>query len=101
MIKIYQIPNETLKELFENNKSIVVSKILIGLYTPIEHEFTSLYVKVWEGDIGTNDLEDIFDKFNVDRPKDYNGRSMTSGDIVELPDGKYICKMTGWGKLDY
>ena len=101
MIKIYQIPNETLRELFENNKFVVVSKILIGLHTPIEYEFSSLYVKVWEGDIGTDDLEEIFDKFNMDKPENYNHKSMSSGDIVELQDGKYICRISSWEKLSY
>lgn len=101
MIKLYQIDGKTIQDLIENGDPKLIPKLLLGMYTPSDSEFESLYTKVWEGDIGTYGLEEIFHKFNEDRPKDFFYKSMSSGDIVELPHGKYLCKFSGWEKLSY
>ncbi|MGN0552456.1 MAG: YodL domain-containing protein, partial [Oscillospiraceae bacterium] len=48
------------------------------------------YEKVYEGQLddisGDNKLEEIFKKFNIDHPKDYTGRSLSTSDVVVIED---------------
>lgn len=44
-------------------------------------------------------LEDIFRKFNIGRPKDFKGHSLSVSDIVELDGDKYYCDSFGFVKL--
>lgn len=49
-------------------------------------------------------MDDIFDQFNVRRPRDYRGHNMSKGDIiVEVHDGvatAYVCLGIGWAVID-
>lgn len=44
------------------------------------------YQAVFDGAVGTNDLDAIFDKFNIDHPPDFKGHSLSMSDVVELYD---------------
>lgn len=44
------------------------------------------YAVVYEGQIGTNDLDEIFTKLNTSMPDKYNGHSLSMSDIIELYD---------------
>ncbi len=44
------------------------------------------YVCAYDGDIGTNDLEEIYTKCNMDHPEGYKGHSLSMSDVVELYD---------------
>lgn len=66
------------------------------------------YEIVYEGKIKTNDiapfdlrlaLEDLFYTFNMDRPKDFKGHSMSVSDIVELNGKKYYCDSFGFKEI--
>lgn len=42
-------------------------------------------------------LDDIFHKFNMDRPNDFKGHSLSMSDIVVLDDDNmYFCDAYGW-----
>lgn len=41
-------------------------------------------------------LEALFTKFNVARPKDFMGHSMSVSDVIKLDDKYYYCDITGW-----
>lgn len=54
-------------------------------------------------------LEKLFEMFNIRRPQNYDGRSMSVGDIVALKDHwadqeekprYYICDSFGWNKIN-
>lgn len=45
-------------------------------------------------------LDDFFEIFNIERPADFTGRSMSTSDIVELDGHKYYCDSIGWTDLD-
>ena len=56
-----------------------------------KHGFGSPDIKnynvVYDGNIGTNDLEKIYSVFNLDtKPEDYSGYSLSVSDIIELYD---------------
>lgn len=74
------------------------------------------YHKVYEREEETNGrsdrqiLEDLFLEFNRDeRPEDYQGHSLSVGDIVEFKIAKdfgkgsikYICDSFGWNKIEW
>ena len=64
------------------------------------------YTVVHEGEINRPDDNDydicerLFYQFNVDRPKDYTGRSLSVSDIVVILDdgyeARYYCDFVGW-----
>ena len=71
----------------------------------LEHGFSlDDYEKVYEGEIETGryiegTLDNIFTKFNIDRPKDFKGHSLSVSDIVILNGEKFYCDSFGWKKL--
>lgn len=53
-------------------------------------------------------LEQVFEKFNIARPTDFKGHSLSVGDIVELQSDfsgrwteTYICSNFGWKKIQW
>jgi hypothetical protein len=44
------------------------------------------YQQVYDGEVETNDLEELYAKFNLDHPHGYEGHSLSMSDIVELYD---------------
>jgi len=44
------------------------------------------YEVVYDGEVGTNDLEALYEKFNIDHPPGYKGHSLSISDVVELYD---------------
>lgn len=41
-------------------------------------------------------LEECFERFNINRPDDYKGRSLSVSDIVIIDDTPYYCDPFGW-----
>ena len=64
------------------------------------------YETVYEGHIlkenGSinNTLETLFQIFNINRPEDFHGHSLSTSDVVELDGVNYYCDFAGWVKLD-
>lgn len=67
------------------------------------------YDKIYEGKTRGSDLynilEDFFDMFNLNRPKDFTGHSLSVSDIVVLTDESdnktaYYCDLFGWKPID-
>ena len=62
------------------------------------------YKTVYEGEINVNEnvnetLEDLFRIFNVERPNDFRGHSLSVSDIVEIDGKQYYCDYLGWKAL--
>ena len=61
------------------------------------------YEVVYEGELDypemPNALEELFEIFNVRRPKDFEGRGMTISDVVEIDGKNYYCDFVGWEEL--
>ena len=63
------------------------------------------YDVIYEGEIETgryieNTLESIFTKFNINRPEDFKGHSMSVSDIVMLGGEYWYTDFSGFKKLD-
>ena len=49
------------------------------------------YKLVYVGEfLGNMSLDDIFERFNIDRPKDFRGHSLSVSDIIVLNDGEKV-----------
>ena len=49
------------------------------------------YKLVYVGELSGNmSLDDIFERFNIDRPEDFRGHSLSVSDIIVLNDGKKV-----------
>ena len=60
------------------------------------------YVPVWRGTIESETingaLEELFRIFNVDRPEQFCGRSLSASDVVLLDKKPYYCDSFGWSE---
>ena len=59
----------------------------------VVYEYTE---EVEDGSTDFKILEDLFVKFNIERPDDFSGRSLSVSDIVQLGDKFYYCDSFGW-----
>ena len=68
---------------------------------------SSVYDRVYEYETDVSSLEDIYKLFNISRPQDYKGRSLSVSDVVEivssdkLNPGFYFCDTVGFKKVDF
>lgn len=63
------------------------------------------YKSVYSGTVKTKEdtyetLEDLFRIFNIDRPEDFKGHSLSVSDIIELEGEYYYCDFIGFEKLN-
>ena len=103
MLKIFQInPNR------DTNKVMFMPyRIFESEKSNVKFDF-SIYDEVWSGEEpeGCDDLEGIFETFNINHPKDFTGHSLSVSDIVQIigsdkgSNGFYYCDSFGWKKLN-
>lgn len=66
-----------------------------------------IYDKVYEAEVDGTSLEDVYEKFNIDKPDDYKARSLSVSDVVEVIEsdsvepGFYFCDSIGFEKIDF
>lgn len=77
------------------------------IYPEEVNYFLDEYKKVYEGTTEINKektdkeiLEILFEIFNVTRPSDFKGHSLSVGDIVVLNKQAYVCDSFGWNKIN-
>ena len=65
------------------------------------------YIKTWEDEIESEEsitseeiLDTLFEKFNINHPKNFHGHSLSVSDVIELDGIKYYCDDFGWVKID-
>lgn len=46
-------------------------------------------------------LGELFERFNINRPHDFRGRSMSVSDIVEIDERYFYCDSYGWEELNF
>lgn len=104
-IRIYQI------NLDRDNQFLAFAgtDILYDILGRVEVD-SSIYDPVFNGTTRKKTLEGVFTQFNVDRPKDFYGRSMSVSDVLEivtavpqthLAPGFYFCDSYGWRRISF
>ena len=97
MIKIFQI-----------NSNRDIERVKFMPYRFIKEFDFSIYDEVWRGNEpdGCDDLDGIYEVFNLHRPNDFKGHSLSVSDIVQIfgsdhsSNGYYYCDSIGWNKLN-
>ena len=68
---------------------------------------SSIYDCAFAGQVDCKGLEEIFQRFNIDHPEGYKGRSLSVSDMVEITEsddlgpGFYFCDSVGFKKVDF
>ena len=68
---------------------------------------SALYDRVYGGDVSAEDIEDVYRIFNIDKPDDFNGRSLSVSDVVEITEseevkpGFYYCDNIGFKSVEF
>ena len=66
-----------------------------------------LYDRVYDGKLDCNSLETIYEKFNINHPADYMGRSLSVSDVVEIREsdtlnpGFYFVDSIGFKSISF
>lgn len=64
-------------------------------------EYETVYTgQIEPAETAAETLEALYILFNVNRPEDYSGRSLSISDLVALDIGTYYCDSTGFRRLD-
>ncbi|HBR07491.1 MAG TPA: hypothetical protein DD735_01190 [Clostridiales bacterium] len=94
--RIWQLTSDTPVDMRFINYDAMVRKF--GEPTPAQ------YAPVYDGQVDTNDLEGIYDKFSTPQPG-FNGHPMAISDVVELYDESgsefHYCDRTGFREISF
>lgn len=64
------------------------------------NKYDSEIEKLTEDETTGSTLERLFEIFNIRRPHDFHGHSLSTGDIVVLDGQAWICASFGWNKIN-
>ncbi len=68
---------------------------------------SKIYDKIYEKEVRCNSLEEVYQMFNLNRPQDFKGHSLSVSDVVEvsgnekIEDGFYFCDSIGFKKVSF
>ena len=102
--KIYQVKKEKCRQF--GFVGIDELKKLQGTNEPQKENYNLVYTgELKSSTIPLRTLGELFQKFNIDRPKDFISRSMSVSDIVTLNKNGVItawyCDSIGWKEVQF
>lgn len=66
---------------------------------------SSLYDKVYEGEVDSHDPEDVYRIFNLDHPEGYTGHSLSVSDVIEVIGERestfHFCDLCGFRMIPF
>lgn len=67
---------------------------------------SGVYDLVYDGNTDCESLEDIYREFNIDKPEEFKGRSLSVSDVVEVTNDQgnaafYYCDNIGFKKIEF
>lgn len=95
--KIYQLKDE--------HKDAMFLSLDMLKHFNLEFNFEN-YKEVYEGNMHTDGLNGVYAIFNIDRPADFKGHSLSVSDIVQVIEsnnveaGYYFCDSFGWKRVE-
>ena len=102
-VEIYQVRNDIKESRDISYMSYsYVSRIIPNLKKDLKNYYEKKYEYENDFDNHTNEeiLEILYYKFNMERPEDFKGHSMSTSDIVILNDeNMYFCDSYGWQEV--
>ena len=92
-VKIYQIDNiRDCKYLFRGYGESILDFN--------SKDYKEVYRMTVEDERDFDILNKLWNKFNLDKPSDYAGRSMSVSDVVMIDDKTYYCDNFGWAVVE-
>ncbi|MDD2268089.1 MAG: YodL domain-containing protein [Eubacteriales bacterium] len=98
-IRIYQIDMER-----DTNNVAFINYESLEKFQGSQNIDSSIYDKVFEGEVTCQDLEEVFVMFNVNHPTGYTGRSLSVSDVVEITGEKstfHFCDSFGFKYVEF
>lgn len=95
-IGIYQIDTERDKGRVKFSGLKELTK-----YRGINEIDPTIYTEVFSGEVGCENLEDVYMLFNTAVPPLHRGHSLSVSDIVATADGAYYCDSVGFRKVNF
>lgn len=100
-IKIYQINGDK-----DSNRVRFTSMAVLCKLTGSNEVDSSIYNRVFAGEVDCKTLEDVYVMFNVNYPKGYVGCSLSVSDVIEVVqnNGKsvfYFCDSFGFKRINF
>ena len=100
-ITIYQIDMGR-----DHNRIAFEGLDLLKQYQGSDKIDSSIYDRVFVGEVDCKDLEDVYRKFNQEHPEGYKGRSLSVSDVVEIVDENgdstfHFCDSVGFQQIDF
>ena len=98
--EIYQIDLNDPSNIFGYAFRPYEALVLDGLSASKER-YALVYTFESEDALTLEDIYRIFNDriFNVERPEDFKGHSLSVSDVVKMPDGYWYCDSFGWVRL--
>ena len=62
---------------------------------------SSLYDEVFNAELDTDNLEEIFARFNTEKHPLYRGHSLSVSDVVVTDNGAFFCDSVGFKQIDF
>ena len=62
---------------------------------------SSLYDEVFNAELDTDNLEEIFARFNTEKHPLYRGHSLSVSDVVVTDNGAFFCDSVGFMQIDF
>lgn len=61
----------------------------------------AIYDEVFNGEVDCKDLEQVYEKFNLDPPPLHRGHSVSVSDVILTDGGAYFCDSVGFQKVEF
>ena len=96
-VRIWQLKPEV--DIYKKFISLAETEKQFGTPDPAD------YQAVYDGHLGTNDLEAIYTRCNLNHPPGYKGHSLSMSDVVELYDENgssfHYCDRFGFREIEF
>lgn len=101
-IRVYQINSDK-----DENRMMFMAYDRLELFQGSSEIDCKIYDKVYDKEVDCSNLEEVYTLLNIHRPADYEGRSLSVSDVVEVyesdavPSGFYFCDSVGFKQVTF
>lgn len=101
-VTVYQINSDR-----DVNRMMFMSYDRLEKFQGSSEVDSKIYDKIYEKDVPCSSLEEIYQLFNMERPDDFRGHSLSVSDVVEIAEGEkvaagfYFCDSFGFQNITF
>jgi len=93
MVEVYQLKGHIDPEIREYG--------MFEFFGMVDGPDPKNYVKVWEGELGTSELETIYGRLRLNAPEDYHGGELDKSDVVVVDGNAYFLDGDGFAEVEF